>query len=113
MIKYENWETLAKDIQDGNDQNLEDLIEVKTNPSYFGYKYTAYLGPWPCDIDGDEPEKVKLAAVDLLDVIVDQILGAYTKRENFGLAFYACGYDGRKQTDFIKYYADEYNVNVF
>lgn len=113
MVKYENWETMAQDIQNGNVENLESLIEVKKNKPNAEYKYSAWLGPWPCDIDGNNQEQVKLAAVDLLDVIADQIIGAYVKDENYGLAFYACGYDGLAQTDFVNYYADEYGVNVF
>lgn len=109
-VKYASWETMAQDIKDGNIESLESLIDVKRNPSYSEYKYSAWLGPWSCDIDGNDPEQVKRAAVDLLDVIVNQLMDA---DNNYGLAFYACGYDGQAQTDFIKYYADEYGVEVF
>lgn len=112
-VKYENWETMAQDIQDGNVESLESLIEVKENKPNEEYKYSAWLGPWPCDIDGNSQEQVKLAAVDLLDVIVNQIIGAYTKNKVYGLAVYACGWDGQAQTDFRKYYADKYGVDVF
>ena len=109
-VKYENWETMAQDIQDGNVEDLESLIEVKTNKPNEGYKYSAWLGPWACSIDGDDPEQVKRAAVDLLDVIVDQLMDS---DNNYGLAFYACGYDGQAQTEFVKYYAEKYGVTVF
>lgn len=106
-VKYEYWETMAQDIKDGNVEDLESLIEVKENADH---TYTAWLGPWVCSIDGNDPEQVKRAAVDLLDVIVDQLMDS---DNNYGLAFYACGYDGQAQTEFVKYYAEKYGVTVF
>lgn len=109
-VKYEYWETMAQDIKDGNVENLESLIEVKKNKPNSDYKYGAWLGPWPCDIDGNDPEQVKRATADLLDVIVDQLMD---DKNNYGLAFYACGYDGQAQTEFVQYYAEKYGVKVF
>ena len=106
-VKYASWETMAQDIKDGNVEDLESLIEVKENAEH---AYTAWLGPWACDIDGNDPEQVKRAAVDLLDVTVDQLMDS---DNNYGLAFYACGYDGQAQTAFQQYYAEKYGVKVF
>lgn len=109
-MEYKDWEDMVEDIMAGKIENVDELIHVEKND--VTGEYTAWLGPWPCTIDGKDPEAVKAAAYDLVDLIVDQILGAYNRGENYGLAFYACGYDGEEQTEFVKYYADEYGVDV-
>lgn len=102
-----------ENIEHGRDKDLDTIIQIKKNPANSCYKYSAWFGTWPCSIDGDDPEKVKLAAMDLADLIVKQIEDSRVNDNNYGLAFYACGYDGQAQNEFVKYYADEFGVAVF
>lgn len=62
------------------------------------------------NIYGENKAAVMAVAEQLIDLIREQIADT---DHNYGLGFYACGYDGRAQTDFSKYYADEYGVTVF
>lgn len=52
-------------------------------------------------------------AWNLADIILKQIEGNLFNGNNFGLAYYACGFDGQAQSEFVKYYADEFGVDVF
>lgn len=72
--------------------------------------YIATVDGHETTVYGEDKEKVEATAEDLIDLVQEQIADT---ENNYGLAFYACGYDGRAQTDFIKYYADEYGVDVF
>lgn len=98
--------------EDGEDFDLDDIIKVEENPASY-FKYVAWFGKWPCDIEGNDPEKVKEVAWDSADIILKQIEGNLFNGNNFGLAYYACGYDGKAQTEFVKHYADEFGVEVF
>lgn len=46
----------------------------------------------------------------MIDLVQEQIADT---ENNYGLAFYACGYDGEAQQRFCQYYQDEYGVRVF
>lgn len=104
---------LAFAAKAGGKLDLDAIIHVEKNPADADHKYSAWFNTWSCPINGDDPEKVKEAALDLADVIIESIADNYLNNRNYGLAFCACGYDGQAQTDFIKHYADEYNVEVF
>lgn len=64
----------------------------------------------PISICGKDPTAVKAVAEQLIDLIKEALSDT---DHNYGLAFYACGYDGQAQTDFVKYYFYEYGVDVF
>ena len=41
------------------------------------------------------------------------ILEQFDENSNYGLAFHVCGYDGEAQTEFERYYMNEYGIEVF
>ena len=49
----------------------------------------------------------------VVDELSDIILQRFDDESNYGLSFYACGYNGAAQTDFENYYLDEYGIEVF
>lgn len=61
---------------------------------------------YPC---GENLEGVKAFVEACGDLIADQ---QADEKNNYGLAFYACGYDGKAQQEFISSWAEE-GVSVF
>ena len=43
----------------------------------------------------------------------DVILRRFDSESNYGLSFYACGYNGAAQQEFERYYLDEYGIELF
>lgn len=61
---------------------------------------------YPC---GENLEAVKAFVEACGDIIADKLEDT---EHNYGLAFYACGYDGKAQQEFISSWAEE-GVSVF
>ena len=49
----------------------------------------------------------------VVNELSDVILRRFDDESNYGLSFYACGYNGAAQTDFERHYLDEYGIEVF
>lgn len=60
-------------------------------------------------ITAEEPTHLREVVVELEELIRSQMLS----ENNYGLSFFACGYDGQAQQDFQKYYHDTFQVWVF
>ncbi len=68
--------------------------------------YIATVDDHETTIYGKDKDKVEATAKDLLDLIQEQI----GDNSRYGLAFYACGYDGEAQQRFAQQFTD---VTVF
>ena len=71
-----------------------------------GGLYTATLNGKETTIYGRDKKKVEAVAQELLDLIKEQ----FADDRHYGLAFYACGYDGKAQQRFAQQFGD---VTVF
>ena len=49
----------------------------------------------------------------VVDELSDVILQRFDDESNYGLSFYACGYNGAAQTDFEQYYIGKYGIELF
>lgn len=49
----------------------------------------------------------------VVEELSDIILQRFDDDSNYGLSFYACGYNGAAQSDFENYYMDEYGIELF
>lgn len=69
--------------------------------------YIATVDGHETTIYGEDKEKVEATTKDLIDLVQEQIADT---ENNYGLAFYACGYDGEAQQRFAQQFTD---VTVF
>lgn len=69
--------------------------------------YIATVDGHETTICGKDKDKVEATAKDLIDLVQEQIADT---ENNYGLAFYACGYDGEAQQRFVQQFTD---VTVF
>lgn len=69
--------------------------------------YIATVDGHETTIYGENKAEVEAVAQDLIDLVQEQIADA---ENNYGLAFYACGYDGEAQQRFAQQFTD---VTVF
>ncbi|MQQ32636.1 hypothetical protein [Streptococcus mitis] len=79
------------------------------------YNKTPLGWVWQVEIDGQklfypfgELKGVKRFVKENLDILIQKL----KSEENYGLAFYACGYNGQSQNDFINYWKNQ-GVSVF
>ena len=59
--------------------------------------------------DAMSNKHLKHVVGELSDVILQQ----FESSSNYGLCFYACGYDGSAQNDFARHYMVNYGIEVF
>lgn len=60
-------------------------------------------------ISAEEPTHLREVVGELEEVIRSQILS----ETNYGLSFFACGYDSQAQHDFQQYFLDTFQVQVY
>lgn len=102
---------------------IDNLAEVETSGKVYtlqvkkvGEIYRAYLKDHQdflgtgiyLAIEGNDPEKVADYAIDYLGEIVAQL----DDENNYGLLFYAAGYDGQKQTE-LRLKAENNGIKIF
>ena len=80
------------------------MINAKQDSRGF---YIATVDGHETTIYGEDKDKVEAATKDLIDLVQEQIADT---ENNYGLAFYACGYDGEAQQRFVQQFTD---VTVF
>lgn len=61
-------------------------------------------------ISGKDPRSVIFVAEDMFGAVMAQV---EDKENNYGLLFYRYGYDGESQQLAMRYYDEEYGVDVF
>ena len=90
--------------------------ECKKMEIKYVYRHSPLGRNWHVVIDGDELfypcGELKLLrdfVKENLDIILEQIDDT---ENNYGLAFYACGYDGQAQTNFVNYW-EKKGLNIF
>lgn len=54
-------------------------------------------------------KNLKHVVYDLSDIILQR----FDDESNYGLSFYACGYNGPAQTNFEQFYWDSYGIELF
>lgn len=79
---------------------------ISAKHDYRGF-YIATVDGHETTIYGEDKAKVEAVALELIDLVREQIADT---ENNYGLAFYACGYDGQAQQRFVQQFAD---VTVF
>lgn len=75
---------------------------ISAKYDYRGF-YIATVDGHETTIFGEDKAKVKATAKDLIDLVQEQIADS---ENNYGLAFYACGYDGEAQQRFAQQFTD-------
>lgn len=60
--------------------------------------------------DTKSAKNLKYVIMELSDVILQRF---DDENGNYGLSFYACGYNGPAQQEFERYYLDQFGVEVF
>ena len=59
--------------------------------------------------DAVNTKNLKHVVEELSDILLQRL----SDESNYGLSFYACGYNGAAQTDFERHYLEEYGIEVF
>lgn len=75
---------------------------ISAKYDYRGF-YIATVDGHETTIFGEDKAKVEATAKDLIDLVQEQIADS---ENNYGLAFYACGYDGEAQQRFAQQFTD-------
>lgn len=90
------------------------IIEIKNGTGRFANLYYPVL-----DMDGEKfacscitgDKDTEFAPV--VEYLEDEIWTQFESENRYGLAFYACGYDGNAQQEFIKHCEARFGVGVF
>lgn len=89
-------------------------FELEPKKDGKGYDLVAYF------IDGGvywAAEFEEKPSVEAWHEVADELWGlveeAYSDDRNYGLAFYACGYDGQAQTEFARGFKENFGAYVF
>ena len=94
------YETVMEPITEHLEIVFDERLQVFT-PVAYGKKIIS--------ITAEEPTHLREVAVELEELIRRQMLS----EDNYGISFFACGYDGQAQQDFQQYYQDTFQVRVF